>query len=133
MYFKYLFQSINNICFWKMGGGDDSYYELQVYQHPLHQHYIDEWMHCYTPSYQHCGPPHKLLCWPGVCLCVAVRDDELCASPDSCVNPVLRWLTVIDGDDRQTPACVLMNQFNLIKWHIWQSLISHFVGVLRWL
>lgn len=40
----------------------------------------------------------------GVCLCVAVRDDELCASPDSCVNPVLRWLTVIDGDDRQTPA-----------------------------
>lgn len=24
------------------GGGDDFYYELQVYQHPLHQHYIDE-------------------------------------------------------------------------------------------
>lgn len=24
------------------GGGGDSYYELQVYQHPLHQHYIDE-------------------------------------------------------------------------------------------
>lgn len=86
----------------KCGKQIDSYYELLVYQHPVHQHYIDEWMRCYTPSYQHCGPPHKLLCRGGLFVCC--EKWWVVPARAACVNPVLRWLTVIDGDDRETPA-----------------------------